>query len=259
MPVNWLRLLPDEDYRFQMGLKPGNAGQFFAPTDDSAGLLAMRAALLESAPERYLLDRPASSALQALSLWCGEQLDDAMTAGRRCEADWVLLTPDAAGDFHVTAGAVCFPSSWSLPQKAGLRLTEVHAPVPGLNDSLARSIDTFLTKLAPGAAWERENWGLSADGALDHHPDHALPALAGAASLTDTWLRLERQILLRLSGGDILFGIRVTTHRLDALTREPAIAARLARALETMPEAVAVYKGVATARSGLAAKLRALR
>jgi len=256
MSVNWLRLLPNEDYRFQMGLRPGAAAAFFSPGADARRLLTLRTTLLDTAAEEYCLDGPATAALEALSAWCGAAMPDVLTAGRRCEADWVLLTPDTAGVLRVAAGVVCFPSSWSLRGKAGLPVSEVHAPVPGLNASLGRSLDTFFARLAPGTAWERENWGLSADDLLDHHPRHPLPALTEATTLETAWLRLERQLLVRLADGSVLFGIRVSTHRLDALAKTPAIATRLARALETMPEPIALYKGLAVARAALASQLR---
>ena len=257
MSTPWLRLLPDENYRFQMGLRPGDAAAFYAPSDAAAEILAQRRALLRQVPQSYVLNGAADDALRMLAAWTGGDLPDVIAAGCRCEPDWVLLAPDAAGGLRVTAGVVCFPSSWSLPEKAGLRVSEVHAPVPGLNDTLARRIDTFLARLAPGSAWERDNWGLSADDALDHHPRHTLPALTGAATLETSWLRLERQTFVPLAGGAVLFGIRVSVHRLDELAALPGVASRLARALETMPAEVAAYKGVTAARGPLAAQLRA--
>jgi hypothetical protein len=44
---------------------------------------------------------------------------------------------------------------------------------------------------------------------------------------------------------------------LDALAAEPGLAGRLASSLESMPEAVAAYKGLATARGPLIDALRA--
>jgi len=169
------------------------------------------------------------------------------------------LRPDADGVFQVVAGVVCFPSLWSLPEKAGRPIHEVHGPVPGLNAAVGRQIDTFLGRLAVGDEWERENWGLSADDALDHHPRHPRPALTGAATLDSTWLRRERQLFARLPGGGLVFGIRVSAHRLDRLcASHPDLAPRIARALETMPEPVAAYKSVTHARAEIARRLRSL-
>jgi hypothetical protein len=262
MTVDWLRILPDEDYRFHMGLRQGRGVEFFAPSEDAATVRAFRGDLLDEAPEHYaVLPSPAPPALlkavEWLSTWTGQKFSGPLEAARWCEPDWLVLTPDAEGLLRVAAGVVCFPSSWSLPQKEGLPVSEVHGPVPGLNTSLGRSIDTFLLRLAPDTVWLRDNWGLTGHESLDHHPRHSLPPLTEEASLDTTWLRLEQQLFAKLPGGGVLFAIRVTAHRLDELVSNAGVAPRLARALETMPPEVAAYKGVAAARPGLAELLRA--
>jgi hypothetical protein len=256
--VNWLRLFPDSDYRFQMGLRPGDAPAFFGGAQNE-DILALRRRLVEEARSEYLLeadDPSVRETLDLLSHWTGRRPLDLAAAAGGCEADFVILTPDAAHRLCVTAGVVCFPSSWSLREKAGQPMSAVHGPVPGLNADMGQRIDTFLSRLAPGAVWERENWGLSADEALDHHPRHTAPSLTQSATLETSWLRLERQIFLRLSGGGVLFGIHVSVHRLDALAGEPGVAPKLAQALETMTPAVADYKGLTVARAPLTNLLR---
>ena len=264
MFADWHRLLPDEDYRFHMGLRPGDGGKFFAATAESGDILRQRVALLDEAPESCLLlpegEAAESSLREALTLmsgWTGNNLAGAADAGNMLEPDWLTLSPAADGVLRVSAGAVCFPSGWSLPEKAGLRVSEIHGVVPALNDSLAGRIDMFLSRLITGAAWERENWGLSAHAVLDHHPRHRLPALTAEAALEASWLRLEQQLFSRLPGGGVLFAIRVSSHRLDELCALPGIAGRLARALATMPEDVASYKGLAAARGRLVQLLTA--
>src|SRR5438034_8163832 len=100
-----------------------------------------------------------------------------MVLGALIESDWVLLRADDQGVYRLIAGAVCFPSGWSLQGKLGKTIDEIHAIVPGLNAALARQINAFMAKLAPGALWERENWGLSADTELNHHPSRPLKKL----------------------------------------------------------------------------------
>ncbi len=258
MFADWHRLLPDEDYRFHMGLRPGDGTRYFAASPEAADVLRQRADLLGQVPDSCLLLPPGAGAnsalhetLALLSGWTGTVLIGTAEAGRLLEPDWLVLAPDAEGALRVAAGAVCFPSSWSLPEKAGLRVSEVHSVVPALNDSLAGRIDTFLSRLNAGAAWERENWGLSAHPERDHHPRHRLPALNEHATVAKTWLRLERQLFARLPSGGVLFAIRVSSHRLEELCALPGLAAKLARALATMPAAVADYKGISAARGPL--------
>ncbi len=251
--IDWHRLFPDEDFRFRMGLRPGDEAAFFAPSADGESILAQRAALLAAHPHRYaaaLADTlpmiaEATRLMRQSSFATDDALAHCIAAGREIEPDWVLLSPDASRNHPVIAGCVCFPSSWSLPEKLGKPISAVHQPVPTVNENLGRSIDAFFEKLVPGKAWLRENWSLSADDALDHHTEITTPPLTERATPGTTWLRLEKQLLIRLPlTRAILFGINVTVHRLDTLAAIPDLAPRIARALRTMPEDIAAYKGL---------------
>lgn len=185
-----------------------------------------------------------------LEAWCAE-------AGRYWEPDWVILERGEDAVYRLVAGCVCFPSGWALRDKIGQSLDAIHAPVPGLNESLGRQIHTFLDRLKPGGIWWRDNWGLSADSALNHHPSLLLRPLTAETPLSTTWLRYEEQLLARLPGSrDVLFGIRVGRVRLTEILPFPAVTGRLVEALKSMPEDVAVYKGIAPARASLLRQLQ---
>lgn len=239
-----------------MNLRAGDAAAFFSPTPERAERLAERRRLLDEMPEHYaLLDRASwnlvADALDFLEPWTGRlaSLDE---IARGVESDWVLMEADADGVFRIAAGAVCFPSHWSLPEKGGKTLAEVHGPVPRLNDEMGRAIDAFLTKLAPGVIRERENWGLTADPRLDQHPRHERIRLDGTQALNAIWLRLEQQLFARLRSGGLYFGIVVRHHRLDRLfAQDSSRVAGLARALRTMPDDAAGYKGLSRGRESL--------
>lgn len=295
MLPDWQRLFPETDYRFQMSLRPGDEGSFWRSSPDAGAILRERRRWLAEQPDQFvaLLAEGAGCVTEAVARLSrfaegagpdhrSEVAADApacthecnrssldhgaipslkgrmIALGRQLEADWVVLAPDAGSDFPIVGGVVIFPSSWALTEKLGRPLHEVHDPAPGLNASLGKSISTFLSRLQPDIAWERENWGLSADDSLNHHPSVPHARLDASVRLDTTWLRLERQLLLRLPRTSaILFGIRVSNHRLDALSTVPGIAARLSRALMTMPEEIARYKGLAEARLPLARSLSA--
>lgn len=259
----WLRLLPDADFRLPMNLRPGDATRYWSRSDDAPTVLAERARWIAEAPQRHLLflDHEHEAAREAV-VWLGQvagtPFSDARAAGCGVEADWVLLSGDAERGFPVLGGAVVFPSGWGLEEKLGHPLAEVHGPVPGLEPAIGGSIATFLERLAPEAAWERDNWGLSADCSLNHHPAQSFVRMTAAATLGTTWMRLERQFLTRLPRTrTILFGIRVTNHRLDHLVSEfPVLVPRMVRLLTTLPESMAVYKGLQDARGPLVEQLR---
>jgi hypothetical protein len=269
--MNLSELFADEDYRFHMGLRRGSAAEFFQPTAQHDELIAQRRRWLHVEPETFSAFLPESAALleecAALAQeWESITLEQhasvtkldttperGLRLGEMWEPDYLLLRADATGRFRLVGGCVCFPSSWSLAEKIDRPMEFIHGPVPGLNAQLGRSIDTFLAKLTPGAAWLRHNWGLSRSPELNQHPSRPLPRLDESAALAEVWLRVEQQALVALpASGGALFAIRIAMHSLAELKRDATTAERLARALCTMPAKVAAYKGLATARDHLA-------
>jgi hypothetical protein len=168
------------------------------------------------------------------------------------EPDFLLLRPGDDQAMRLVGGSVCFSSWWALREKLGRPLPEIHHPVPGLNEALAQPIQTFLARLTPGISWERENWGLSRTPELNLHPRRNMPRLIPPLQPEEVWLRVEHQSFVALPNSrGLLFGIRLKIHPLLALVKDRGVAAGLRRALETMPEAVARYKGLAEARAHL--------
>ncbi len=273
-PIDWRRLFPDSDFRFPMNLRRGDAKAFFAPEEQypKRTIFDERSRWLgsEDRDEVWKYAAADADALKIVAQWVetfhleGEiftPVDDAerlcAAAGLALEPDWLLLRPDQHGTYRMAAGAVCFPSGWALRETLGNPVEEIHAIVPGLNAALGRQIHAFLSKLAPETAFERDNWGLSADTELNHHSSRGLKKMDGSETLDSTWIRLERQVLYKLPCTDtIVFGIRVSNHLLRDVCEESDIAGRIVRALETMPREVAVYKGVGAARETLIAQLK---
>lgn len=233
-----------------MALRAGDAAAYWGVWDQSGAVLAERTRWRAASPELFSGGGPKgepgrAEAVAWMRQWASQP-----------EADWVVLSADLETEPVVLAGEVIFPSAWSLPEKLGLPLSAVHAPVPGLQQAIGAGIQTFLARIACGTAWERENWGLSAHAELNFHPTRALPRLTAEARLETTWVRLERQFLTRLPATRcLLFGIRVSNHRLDEVAADADVGRRIARALRTMPEPMAGYKGVGAARATLVRQL----
>ena len=115
--------------------------------------------------------------------------------------------------------------------------------MPGLNAALASPIHQFLSKLKPGVAFCRDNWGLAATDELNLHPSRGLAAPTLPVALDRLWLRVEHQAFVALPGsGGVLFGIRIALHRLDVIATDCVVAAGLRRALASMPAEIAAYK-----------------
>ena len=106
--------------------------------------------------------------------------------------------------------------------------------------------------MTPDIASLRANWGLSRSPELNLHPKREVPRLDASVTIEEVWLRVEHQALIALPRtGGVLFGIRVVVHPLAEVKRDAEAARGLRRALQTMPEPMAVYKGIAAARDRL--------
>lgn len=172
--------------------------------------------------------------------------------GGALEADFLLLTSDHKGQFRLRGGALCFPTGWALEEKLGHTLDFIHGVVPGLNSALGPPINQFLTKLKPGVAFMRDNWGISATNELNQHPALGLPGPTLPIKLDRLWLRVEHQALVALpESRGVVFGIHIANYRLDELRSNAEIMRGLNRALESMPEALADYKRIGNIRRQL--------
>jgi hypothetical protein len=270
--MNLVGLFPDEDYRLQMRFERGNVAEFFASTERHDDLISQRRHWLRTAPQTHaallpegipLLDETIEmargwqasvppNALNIESPW-----QRCLALGELLEPDFLLLKPQADGRFHLLGGCVCFPSSWSLAEKIGRPLEFIHDVVPGLNPQLGNQIHGFLSKIKPDIAWQRTNWGLSRSAELNQHPERALPRLDASVQLEEVWLRVEHQALVALPQAQgILFGIRIAIHPLAKVKEDSALAQRLCRALQSMPEEMARYKNLVAARSAIIALLQ---
>jgi hypothetical protein len=187
-----------------------------------------------------------------------------VTAGALVQDDLVLMRRDDSG-WRLVAGYVAFPSSWSLPEKFGRRMEDIHAPVPDFGEGTRNAllINRMFDNLKVEQPVFRFNWSINPDADLHYPASKAHGALPDghALSLETTFARVERQTLRKLPvSGDILFTIRIYTDPLAALRTLPdarRVAAVFADQLEALTLPQATYKGLATKRAALVAELRA--
>jgi hypothetical protein len=273
-------LFPDEDYRFSIRFERQPIAEFFGPTAQHEDLIAQRHHWLRTAPADYLALIPEALPLveETLHLASAEIPNWQPPTGNQprvgvdvstpnlqlgtcnllralsstLEPDLLLLKSDATGQIRLLAGCVCFPSSWNLAEKIGHPIEFIHGVVPGLNPTLGSQIHGFFSKLRPGIAWLRANWGLSRSPELNQHPNRNLPRLDSQIELNEVWLRVEHQALIALPRSQgILFGIRISVHPVATIRQDRALSERISRALKTMPEPMALYKNIASSRERL--------
>jgi hypothetical protein len=185
------------------------------------------------------------------------------------QEDLVLMRRHDDG-WRLDAGTLCFPSSWSLTEKFGRPLQEIHKPIPGFGPGTRPDIliERMFDSLQVEQPVQRYNWSLQAGDALymplsnserdvraterpSNYPDGDIKAHA--------FIRVERQTLRKLPiSRDILFTIRIHLDPLRVLEKHPErarLAASFAAQLEALDEAQLDYKGLTADRDALVAFL----
>lgn len=109
--------------------------------------------LLNRVTSQYLPLQPSQDAVRSLEI-IGENLDD----------DFLILLPSEDGDGYVLKGYVtCFPAGFNTKEKLGLKLRDIHTPVPGYKQKLELSMDRFFEKLEVGRVVKRSNWSINTE------------------------------------------------------------------------------------------------
>ncbi len=172
-----------------------------------------------------------------------------------------LAIVDAA-DGTIPWLAVALPSHWSPPDKVGLPLAAVHAPVAD-NALVVGATDALLRLAAGPTRWERFVWNVTGHPRLHAHPRHVdprrWPADIGATLPAGAWWRTERQTFVPLPAHrQAVFTIAVDVQPLAQAVAAPARAARLHDAVASMSAAVLAYRGLTDVREPLLAWLRTI-
>jgi dimethylamine monooxygenase subunit A len=182
-----------------------------------------------------------------------------LNAAQLVQEDLVIMSRDEARGWHLAAASLSFPSSWTLLEKFGRSMDDIHAPVPGFNAGTRNAdlITRMFGNLRPDRSVYRMNWSLQPDGAL-YHPlaSHQKGALYTEEELAaQCFIRVERQTLRKLPvSGDILFTIRIHLDPVNALKKHPqcrAVAQAFCRQLEGLNPEQLNYKGIMTIRERL--------
>lgn len=182
-----------------------------------------------------------------------------LRAANLVQEDLVLMRKDEKRGWHLAAASLSFPSSWTLLEKFGRSMDDIHAPVPDFNAGTRNAdlITRMFDNLRPDRSVYRMNWSLQPGDEM-YHPlaSHQKGALYTDDDLaTHCYIRVERQTLRKLPiSGDILFTIRIYLDPVNALKKHPqcrAVAEAFCRQLEALNPAQSNYKGIMTIRERL--------
>ncbi|KAF1959549.1 hypothetical protein CC80DRAFT_489670 [Byssothecium circinans] len=185
--------------------------------------------------------------------------------GGNIDDEFLFLLPigedgEDHGKYRLEGFVTCFPSGFSTKQKLGLKLADIHAPVPGYVHRLEKSMDRFFASLPVGRVVKRQNWSVTNDARLfattgNHMSETEFSSSAANAGsvgdgegidLRQTRLRCERQTVHRLPRtGAVVFAFKTYQYPVEEL-RDEGVGEELAMAIEGLGEGnvpgMTVYK-----------------
>ncbi|KAI0968228.1 alpha-1,2-mannosyltransferase [Xylaria arbuscula] len=119
-----------------------------------------------------------------------------------------LRDPDT-GYYVFRAGIICSAVGWSLGIKIGLRLDEIHQPVPDYKEKMKFSMDRFFSKMPTNKPIQRGSWDLEVDKPLFMPPGGDRHSQDKDLTPSRVHLRVDWQTLRRLPlSGGIVFNFK---------------------------------------------------
>jgi hypothetical protein len=175
---------------------------------------------------------------------------------RIVQEDLILMRPPRANDksdqFAMAAAAVVFSFS-ELPEKLGKPVGFIHAPVPGYEKHIRKSMDlTFKKLLKVEQPMWRNNWGIAPSGQLDEPLYGSTAAQAHRKFSTPSreeikakFLKVEYQTIRRLPRTqNLLFTVKTMADPMSSLEEVPLAASCLAKSIRGMSPEMRAYKGI---------------
>ena len=120
-----------------------------------------------------------------------------VTAGRLGQADYCILQkPDGASEHCLTGAILCFPSSWTLSEKAGRPLMAIHVPIPEYDENIGKRVQRLFDGVQPGRPIWRANelW----HGYANLHQPKSEKDPRRSYGPDAPFFRSERQVIMRL-------------------------------------------------------------
>lgn len=142
----------------------------------------------------------------------------------------------------LAAVCFCFPSGWIPGSKVNMTLAEIHQPVAD-NTDLTRMSDRLARTMADPVLgkFQRQVWTVTANPALSNLPGKA--AINPPGTIDDLYFRWEDQTTEPLGdGASSLFFVDVNVVPLASVW--PELGAKIVSSINSMTEAVLVYKNL---------------
>lgn len=143
--------------------------------------------------------------------------------------DDVLLMARDAEHWRLIGGALLFPNQWTLDEKLGRTVADIHSPVDGYDEILERRVDQFFDRLTVSRPVWRRNWFVHDEPDLYRPERKAHRRISDPEEAASLWIRSEWQTLRRLAfSGLIVFTVKTQVASMAQLKARPLVAEQMA-------------------------------
>ncbi|XXG95649.1 hypothetical protein Hte_001918 [Hypoxylon texense] len=159
----------------------------------------------------------------------------------------IMLRHPETGYYHLRAGLICSALGWNVGTKIGMKLHEIHEPIPDYREKMQFSMDRFFSKMPASKPIQRGSWGLEVDQPLYMPPGDPHGAYRSVQDPTLTrdrmHLRVDWQTLRRLPlSAAVVFNFKALFTPLAEFRDEPYVPSLVKKVLTDGKENLMKYK-----------------
>ncbi|KAI1814243.1 alpha-1,2-mannosyltransferase [Poronia punctata] len=162
--------------------------------------------------------------------------------------DFALMQRDPeTGMYVLRAGVICSALGWDLSTKFGMKLHEIHGPIPDYKEKMQFSMDRYFSKMPTDKPIQRASWGLEVDQPLfmpaGHPHEEYRYAQEPGLERDRLHLRVDWQTLRRLPlSGAVVFNFKAVFTPVSEFRDEPYVPSLMLRVLRRGDERIMKYK-----------------
>jgi len=158
-----------------------------------------------------------------------------------------MLRDPKTGIYSFRAGIICSSLGWNVGSKIGLKLHEIHEPIPDYKEKMQFSMDRYFAKKPTDKPIQRGSWGLEIDEPLFMPPGDPHEKLRNIQdpthSLDRCHLRVDWQTLRRLPlSGAVVFNFKALFTPVSEFRDEPYVPSLLLKVLREGKRSLMEYK-----------------
>lgn len=204
--------------------------------------------------------------------------DPMQMAARMVQDDLAIMFEKEDGQYYLLAGSVLLARFWRLKDKWRMPLSEIHTSgdVPQFKEKLEYGMMKFFRRLSPESPMLRYNYfiqigdDLAWNYSIGDEDDRRMNCNTSEKNraVQHYYFRSERQSLRRYGpaierfkllltearlprSGGVVFTIRTYFHPITEICEEPYVPGRLASAVRSWPDDIAIYRGRAQFQEAL--------